>query len=149
MRRVDFMVGKKDFDMLTASQFMQQDVIYFSRSTKAQSIAAAITTGNFGSVPIVASDMKPVGIVSEYDLLKAMRQGKDLSEISAEEIMTAAPVTVLPESNAGEAMKILEDNHLIRLPVVDHDGKLIGMVARRDLLYGYLQSQVPDKVWWM
>lgn len=149
MRRVDFMVGKKDFDMLTASQFMQQDVIYFSKSTKAQSIAAAITTGNFGSVPIVAGDMKPVGIVSEYDLLKAMRQGKDLSKISAEEIMTAALVTVLPESNAGEVMKILEDNHLIRLPVVDSDGKLIGMVARRDLLYGYLQSQVPDKVWWM
>ncbi|WDT81784.1 MAG: CBS domain-containing protein [Candidatus Manganitrophus sp.] len=74
MRRIDFMVGQTDFNTLTAAQFMQQDVVYFTKSVKAQSIAAAITTGNFGSVPIVDSDLKPVGIVSEYDLLKAMRQ---------------------------------------------------------------------------
>lgn len=149
MRRVDFMVGKTDFNTLTAGQFMQQEVVYFSKTVKAQSIAAAITTGNFGSVPITNSDMKPIGIVSEHDLLKAMRQGKDLNRISAEEIMTKPPVTISPEAKAGEVMKTLEDNHLIRLPVVDQNGTLLGMVARRDLLQGYLQSQAPDKVWWM
>ncbi|TAK08019.1 MAG: hypothetical protein EPO39_05325, partial [Candidatus Manganitrophaceae bacterium] len=62
MRRIDFLVGEIDFSTLTAAQFMQQDVIYFAKSVKAQSIAAAITTGNFGSVPIVDSDLKPIGI---------------------------------------------------------------------------------------
>lgn len=149
MRRVDFLVGQREFTTMTAEQFMQQDVVYFTKSVKAQSIAAALTTGNFGSVPIVNSDMKPVGIVSEYDLLKAMRQGMSLNEISAEEIMSRPPVTVSPENKAGEVMKILEDKHLIRVPVVDDEGKLVGMVARRDLLHGYLQAKVPDKVWWM
>lgn len=149
MRRVDFLVGQTDFSTLTAAQFMQQDVVYFSKSVKGQSIAAALTTGGFGSVPIVNGDMKPIGIVSEYDLLKAMRQGRSLQETSAEELMSKPPVTVPLDAKASEVMKILEDKHLIRLPVVDADGKLVGMVARRDLLYGYLQSQVPDKVWWM
>lgn len=149
MRRIDFMVGETDFNTLTAEQFMQQDVVYFSKSVKAQSIAAAITTGNFGSVPIINSEMKPIGVVSEYDLLKAMRQGKDLNKINAEEIMNRPPVTVSPDAKAGEMMKLLEENHLIRVPVVDHDGTLVGMIARRDLLQGYLQSKVPDKVWWM
>ncbi len=149
MRRIDFMVGEKDFNTLTAAQFMQEDVIYFSKSVKAQSIAAAITTGNFGSVPIVDSDLKPVGIVSEYDLLKAMRQGKNLSEISAAEIMSKPAVSVSVDTNSMDVMKVLEDKHLIRVPVVDHEGKLAGMLARRDLMKGYLQSQVPAKVWWM
>lgn len=149
MRRIDFLVGEIDFSTLTAAQFMQQDVIYFSKSVKAQSVAAAITTGNFGSVPIVDSDLKPIGIVSEYDLLKAMRQGKNLTEISAGEIMSKPAVTVNIETSSIEVMKVLEDKHLIRVPVVDQEGKLVGMLARRDLMKGYLQSQVPAKVWWM
>lgn len=149
MRRIDFLVGEIDFSTLTAAQFMQQDVIYFAKSVKAQSIAAAITTGNFGSVPIVDSDLKPIGIVSEYDLLKAMRQGKNLTEISAGEIMSKPAVTVNIETSSIEVMKVLEDKHLIRVPVVDQEGKLVGMLARRDLMKGYLQSQVPAKVWWM
>jgi len=149
MRRVDYLVGQKDFSTLIAEQFMQQDVVYFSPSVKAQSIAAALTTGNFGSVPIVDSDLKPVGIVTEYDLLKAMRQGKNLSEISAADIMSKPAITVSLEANSAEIMKVMEDKHLIRVAVVDHEGKLAGMLARRDLIKGYLQSQVPDKVWWM
>lgn len=149
MRRIDFLVGEIDFSSLTAAQFMTQDVVYFSKSVKAQSIAAAITTGNFGSVPIVDSDLKPIGIVSEYDLLKAMRMGKNLNEIYAGEIMSKPPVTVDTEAPAAEIMKVLEDKHLIRVPVVDTEGKLVGMLARRDLMKGYLQSQVPAKVWWM
>lgn len=149
MRRVDFMVGQTDFNTLTAAQFMQQDVVYFTKSVKAQSIAAALTTGNFGSVPIVDNDLRPVGIVSEYDLLKAMRMGKNLGEISAGDIMSKPAVTVAVEASAADVMKVLEDKHLIRVPVVDHEGKLAGMLARRDLMKGYLQSQVPAKVWWM
>ncbi|MBI3802477.1 MAG: CBS domain-containing protein [Nitrospirae bacterium] len=149
MRRVDFLTGQTEFTALTAEQFMQQDVVYFSKSVKAQSIAAALTTGNFGSVPIVNSDMIPVGIVSEYDLLKAIRGGTPLSDITAEEIMNKPPVTISPNADANDVIKMLEDKHLIRVPVVDEEGKLVGMVARRDLLQGYLQAQVPDKVWWM
>lgn len=149
MRRIDFMVGQTDFNALTAAQFMQQDVVYFTKSVKAQSIAAALTTGNFGSVPIVDNDLKPIGIVTEYDLLKAMRQGKNLSEISASDIMTKPAISVSIDANSADIMKIVEDKHLIRVAVVDHEGKLAGMLARRDLIKGYLQSQVPDKVWWM
>ncbi|MDC4227856.1 MAG: CBS domain-containing protein [Candidatus Manganitrophus sp.] len=76
-------------------------------------------------------------------------KGRSLNDLSAAEIMTTPPVTVLPESKADDVLKILEDRHLIRVPVVDEEGRLVGMVARRDLLHGYLQAQVPDKVWWM
>lgn len=149
MRSVDYLVGETDFNTLTAVQFMQQDVIYFSKSVTGEKLAAAITTGGFGSVPIVDEDLKPIGIVSEYDLLRVIRMGNALNKVSAEEIMTKPAVTVSIETKSGEVMKVLENLHLIRLPVVDRGGKLVGVVARRDLLQGYLQSQVPAKVWWM
>ena len=149
MRRVDYLVGETDFDTLTANQFMEQDVVYFSKSVSGEKLAAAITIGGFGSIAIVDDDLRPIGIVSEYDLLKAVRMGKALDKVSAEEIMTKPSVTVSTEAKAGEVMKVLEDLHLIRLPVVDQDGKLAGVVARRDLLKGYLRSHVPAKVWWM
>ena len=109
MRRVDFLTGQTEFTTLTAEQFMQQEVVYFSKSVKAQSIAAALTTGNFGSVPIVNGDMIPVGIVSEYDLLKAIGGGTSLSDITAEEIMNKPPVTVSLNANANDVIKMLED----------------------------------------
>ncbi|TAK07864.1 MAG: CBS domain-containing protein, partial [Candidatus Manganitrophaceae bacterium] len=63
--------------------------------------------------------------------------------------MSKPAVTVNIETSSIEVMKVLEDKHLIRVPVVDQEGKLVGMLARRDLMKGYLQSQVPAKVWWM
>ncbi len=149
MRRVDYLVGETDFNALTAAQFMQEDVVYFSKAVSGEKLAAAITTGGFGSIPIVDEELKPIGIVSEYDLLRVIRMGNALNKVSAEEIMAKPAVTVSVETKAGEVMKVLENLHLIRLPVVDQDGKLAGVVARRDLLQGYLQSQVPAKVWWM
>ncbi|WDT81785.1 MAG: CBS domain-containing protein [Candidatus Manganitrophus sp.] len=63
--------------------------------------------------------------------------------------MTKPAITVPFEASSAEIMKVMEDKHLIRVAVVDEEGKLVGMLARRDLMKGYLQSQVPDKVWWM
>ena len=92
----------------------------------------------FGSIPIVDGSSKLVGIVSEFDLLKALRKGKNLDEVLAGEIMTPNPVSVTQDTNVLTLIDVLQNNHLIRVPVVDAIGKLIGIVARRDLLRGYL-----------
>jgi len=149
MRRVDYLMGEADFSRLTADQFMQQDVIYFSKAVKGEQIAAALTTGGFGSLPIVDGDLKPIGIVSEFDLLRAIRNGKDLHKTTAEELMTQPVLTIQYDAPAPRIMEILEDRHLIRLPVIDRGGKLVGIVARRDILQGYLRSQSGQIVWWM
>src|SRR5680860_57688 len=94
----------------------------------------------FGSVPIIDETSKLVGIVSEFDLLKALRKGKNLEDVMAGDIMTANPVSVTQDTNVLTLMDVLQNNHLIRVPVVDSKGKLIGIVARRDLLRGYLQT---------
>lgn len=148
-RRVDYLVGGEDFKGMTAGQFMESDVVFYARSSKADKLATAMTAGGFGSIPVVDKDRKLVGIVSEFDLLKALRDGKNLAEITAGEIMNTSPISVTEEIRSEELMKVLEEKHLIRVPVTDENGRLVGVAARRDVLQGYLRSRGEQQPWWM
>ena len=143
MRRVDYMVGSRDFTTLLAEQFMQSAVISFHKDDPAEKLAMAMTDGGFGSVPIVEHDRKLVGIVSEFDLLKVIMEEKSLATVLAGDIMTPTPITVLPDTPAMDIVHLLEEKHLIRMPVVDSKDTLVGIVARRDILEGYLQASTP------
>ncbi len=143
MQRVEMMIGPRDFATLKAEQFMQDVVSYYQVHDPANKLAGAITEGGFGSVPILSEDGKVVGIVSEFDLLQAISQGKDLAQITAGEIMTKGPVSVTRDTRATEIIQLLHNNHLIRVPIVDAQEKLVGIVARRDILLGYLRASKP------
>jgi CBS domain-containing protein len=143
MQRVEMMIGPRDFATLKAEQFMQDVVSYYQVNDLADKLAGAITEGGFGSVPILSDDGKVVGIVSEFDLLQAISEGKDLAQITAGEIMTKGPVSVTRDTRATEIIQLLQNNHFIRVPVVDAQEKLIGIVARRDILLGYLRASKP------
>ena len=148
-RRVDFLVGGVDFHTLVAAQFMQSEVVYFTEKSPGEKIAMAMMYGGFGSVPIVDREKTLVGIVSEFDLLKTLQIGKELEQITAGEIMTPSPFSVSEETTVGEIMGILAEKKLIRVPVVDENGILIGIVSRRDILTGYIKARAGDKPWWM
>ena len=127
------------FGQLTVGTIMERAVQSGFKEDGAKVLASYMMDG-FGSVPIVESNLKLVGIVSEFDLLNALRKGKNLDEVVAGDIMTANPVSVTQDTNVMTLIDVLHNNHLIRVPVVDSSGKLIGIVARRDLLRGYLQA---------
>jgi CBS domain-containing protein len=137
------MIGPKDFATLKAEQFMQDVVSYYQVEDTGDKLAGAMTEGGFGSIPILAKDGTVVGIVSEFDLLKAITEGKDLSKMTAGEMMTKGNVSVTKDTSATEIIHLLQSQHLIRVAVVDAQGKLLGVVARRDILLGYLRATKP------
>ncbi|MFA9562335.1 MAG: CBS domain-containing protein [Nitrospirota bacterium] len=132
-------IRESKFGKLTVGAIMEKQVQSAEKDTKAEMIASYMMEG-FGSVPIVDENNKLVGIVSEFDLLAALRKGKKLQDVVAGEILTANPVSVTQDTDVVTLMDVLQNNHLIRVPVLDNVGKLIGIVARRDLLRGYLQT---------
>ena len=140
MRRVDYMVGARDFKTLEAEQFMQDVVTSFRVEDTVDRLAGAMSEGGFGSVPILAKDGKLVGIVSEFDLLKAIEEGKEMTKLTAGEIMVKDPITVSRDTLSMEIIQLLQERHFIRTPVVDADGKLVGVVSRRDIIQGYLRA---------
>jgi CBS-domain-containing membrane protein len=127
------------FGQMTVGAIMEKEVQSADKETESNMLASYMMEG-FGSVPIIDENKKLLGIVSEFDLLTALRKGKNLNEVKAGEIMTANPVSVTQDTNVMTLIDVLQNNHLIRVPVVDSTGKLIGIVARRDLLRGYLQA---------
>ena len=57
--------------------------------------------------------------------------------------MNKGHVSVTQDTRATEIIQLLQSNHLIRVPVVDAQEKLVGVVARRDILLGYLRASKP------
>lgn len=139
MRQTEFFMAACDPKSLTVSQLMQDAVFSCGPRTIASSIAHIMTHRNFGALPIVEEDGTLVGIVSEYDLLQAMIDGRDLRKILAVEIMSTNPVTVTEDRTLAQVADLFQDRYITRVPVV-RNKKLVGILARRDLLFGYMKA---------
>jgi len=139
MRQTEFFLKACDPKTLTVGQLMQDAVTRCTARTDAATIAHLMTHRNFGSLPVVEEDGTLVGVVTEYDLLQAMIEGRDLRKILATEIMSAYPVTATEDQTLVQVADLFQDRYLTRVPVV-RNGKLVGILARRDLLYGYTRA---------
>lgn len=109
-------------------------------------------------MPVVAGDRRVLGVVSEADLLhKVEFNGADVharlferrrqrlakekaAGETAESLMTAPAVTIAESATLTRAAQLMEQRNVKRLPVVDDDGNLVGIVSRRDLLRRYLRE---------
>lgn len=143
MRQTDFHLSACDPKTLTVGQLMQDAVTTCTPRTDGATLASLMTRRNFGSLPVVESDGTLVGIVSEYDLLQAMIDGRDLRKILATEIMSAHPVSVTEDQTLAQVADLFQDRYITRVPVV-RNKKLVGILARRDLLFGYMKA---SKYW--
>jgi len=132
-------VKVKDFDSMTVSQVMEKEVQSVRLRTKGDVIASLMIEG-FGAVPVVKNGRKLAGIVSEHDLLAVVDDGQRLGAVSAKDVMTANPYSVRPETTLGTLVHVLRASDLVRVPVVDDKDKLVGIIARRDVLRTYLAT---------
>ena len=139
MRRSEFMLGGEDFKNLKASQIMEADVVARRPENTWKQISDLMLHGGFGDVPITDKDKILLGIITEFDLLKVLMEGKSVKNITAGDIMTTNVVSVSEATNSVEIINILETKHLIRVPVL-RNGKLVGIVARRDVLLSFIQT---------
>jgi CBS-domain-containing membrane protein len=132
-------VKVKDFDSMTVSQVMEKEVQSVRLRTKGDVIASLMIEG-FGAVPVLDNGRKLAGIVSEHDLLAAVDDGQRLGAVSAKDVMTSNPYSVRPETTLGTLVHVLRASDLVRVPVVDDKDKLVGIIARRDVLRAYLAT---------
>src|SRR5450830_281746 len=66
-----------------------------------------------------------------------------MTELLAKNIMTSGVVTVTPETSIGELSKILLENKISGVPVIDKEGKLIGIVSEADIIRENIKVQFP------
>jgi CBS domain-containing protein len=131
---------------------MTTDVVTVEASTPFKEIVARLAGRRVSAVPVVDAGGRVLGVVSEADLLlkeehpdaeqsvplvwtrrRRIEWDKAAGTVAGE-LMTAPPVTVPPTATVADAARHMHAARVKRLPVVDEDGRLLGIVSRADLL---------------
>ena len=101
-------------------------------TTTAQEAARTMKSEDIGSLPIVEGD-KLVGVITDRDLaIRIIAEGKGIDTPVAE-IASKDVVTIDPQQSLEEAARLMANNQVRRLPVVEEDGKLVGILAQADI----------------
>jgi len=119
--------------MKKASELMTRPVISAKENACARDIALQLISGLYSGMPVTNDAGEIVGIVTELDILGAVKDGKELSGTTAKEIMTPDVAKAPTEATAEEMIRIMQEFNIIRLPIVK-EGKLVGIVSRCDIL---------------
>jgi arabinose-5-phosphate isomerase len=93
-----------------------------------------MTRKGLGTAAIVADDMTVLGIYTDGDLRRTLDREVDVHKAKISEVMTAECVTVAPNLLAAEGLKIMEDQEINSLLVVDESHRLVGVLSMHDLL---------------
>ncbi len=124
---------------MLAKEIMNKIVTAATRKTNGRDLSVKLLSGMYSGLPVVDKG-KVVGVVTEFDLLKAVKEGKDLQKIFAEDIMTNEPICVEEDTHVDEIIKIMTEQKIIRVPVV-RKGNLIGVISRCDILNSLIQPE--------
>jgi CBS-domain-containing membrane protein len=151
--------------MLTAKEIMTTEVITVSPDTDIAHAAELLLEKGFNGIPVVEDDGKLVGIICQSDLIAQQKSlpipsiftlldglipltspkhlEKAIKKISAtrvEDAMTPKPMTIGPETSLEALASLMVDKSFHTLPVVDDEGKLVGVVGKEDVLKTILSA---------
>ena len=114
---------------------LNEEFIFFKADSIISEIADSMSLKNIGAVPILDDDNTLQGVVSERDIVrKCVKNGRDPDLVAASDIMTTEIITIDLKTSAEIAIKIMGENNIRHLPVVDKDNKLINFISHRDLI---------------
>jgi CBS domain-containing protein len=86
-----------------------------------------------GLAPIVEGD-KLVGTLTDRDIaIRVVAEGKDPDQTTVREVASTNLVTIDPQQDLDEALRLMAKHQVRRLPVVEEDGRLVGVVAQADV----------------
>lgn len=137
---------------------MTTDVVTVDRITPFKDIAELLVAHHISGVPVLGLGRKVVGVVTEDNLIAARdthagdrrrwtglrRYDTDQARylrLTAEQLMSTPAITIHPDASIAAAARLMGNEHVKRLPVVDPDDRLVGLVSRRDLLTVFC---IPD-----
>ncbi|MGW3126362.1 CBS domain-containing protein [Streptomyces sp. NPDC001123] len=142
---------------------MTTDVVHAAYSTPFKEVARLLADHRISGLPVIDDDDKVIGVISETDLMArqatapgpygkhrapldqltrgARKQAAKAQARTAGDLMSDPPVTVHAENTIVEAARTMAERRVERLPVLDEEDRLVGIVTRRDLLQVFLR---PD-----
>lgn len=121
----------------TVGQLIHTNPLQFGLTTTCMEVAIALLSSNLSGGPVLDEAGRYLGFVSEFDLLKALDHSQDLKKVTTQQIMSKDPYLIQNDTTIKEAIRIMEEKHLLNL-CVEENGVITKTFTRHDLLRGYL-----------
>ena len=125
---------------MVARDIMNKIVTAAKKNTIGRDLAIKLLSGMYSGLPVVDDKGMVIGVVSEFDLLKAIKEGKKLEQITAEDIMSKKPICVTENTTVEEIIDLMMKHNIIRVPVVRNDN-LVGVISRCDILSNIVEPE--------
>ena len=143
---------------------MTNEVVSVRDTAEYKEIVAAMRRLHISALPVLDEEDRLVGVVSEADLLlkevgqaalggyliSTGRQGEGAKAagFTAAELMSSPALTIGPDDSVSGAARLMHDRHMKRLPVVDDEGRVVGILSRVDVLSVFDQpdGKIRDEV---
>jgi len=130
-----------------ARDVMTADPACCSPGTTLDQVAKMMVQNNCGEIPIVDTSNRPVGVVTDRDIVcRVVAEGKNPSGHTAESCMTTNVVTVRADASLDEVISTMEKHQIRRVPVVDERGCCAGIIAQADVAWAEPLPEVGELV---
>jgi CBS domain-containing protein len=118
---------------MTLETIAREEVVSVAPTTDVVSLAERLRDDSIGCV-VVTDDEKPVGIVTDRDIaIKVVGEGTDPTGVTANDVMTREPATAHEDEGVFDLVRTMNEHGVRRMPIVDDDGTLTGIVTFDDL----------------
>ena len=131
--------------MKKCNEVMTKNLVCCLPSDMVIKAAELMKSENIGSIPVIENEQngKLVGIVTDRDLaLRIVAEGRDAKSTKVETVMTRRVVTCLADDDLQKALDAMAEHRFRRIPVVDNDNKVVGIIAQADVA---TRVDRPDK----
>ena len=118
---------------MNVEKVMTTRVNWVTPDTTIPDIARCMRAENIGSLPVAEND-RLVGVVTDRDIvLRAVTEGGDIDRVSARQVMSSEVLYCFADEPVADVLKNMGDNQVRRLPVLNRDKRLVGIVSLGDL----------------
>ena len=121
----------------TVGQIRGTNTLVLHAGQNGMVVALELLTTHTSGAPVVDDRNEFIGFISEFDVLRALEAGQDLSKLTAEDIMVHDRIAITSEFTIEDAVKIMEEKRLQDLPV-KQNGVVAYSVTRHDLLRAWI-----------
>lgn len=106
--------------------------------------AAKLMRGEDVGFAPIAEDGRLVGVITDRDIVvKVISEGRDPETTRVDAVCSPHLITVDPDQDLDEALRLMSTHRIWRLPVVEEDGRLVGIVAREDVVRRIAENDEP------
>lgn len=121
-------------ERLRCREIMTRSVLTARREMTLQEVARAMREGDMGAMPVVDEANKLVGILTDRDIVvRAVSEAFDATKATVADVMTTEMFTVRPDDFVFEAIRLMGDKQVRRVPVISETGELQGILAMADI----------------